>query len=206
MLSTLANIARGAYRPLPPHLSPPLRDLVAGLLQVDPARRLTLAAARRHPWLAAHGQGVPPVVDAAGEAASTAAAAAEQEPQPMLVERSVADGGEAATAEAACGEADAGTPMARSTAAAAGMEPDCAAPQQQRFSFHHHAAPHKPTPATPRISLAATAAPAALHMTAGSSSSSGSGASPAAPAAPEPAARPRAAGFFCARLLGLFLM
>jgi len=45
------RIARGTFQ-IPDELSPPARDLLRQLLDVDPAQRITAHAAMRHPWLA----------------------------------------------------------------------------------------------------------------------------------------------------------
>ena len=48
-----AQIAREPVA-IPPALPAPLRALLAGMLEPDPARRLAVRDVRRHPWLAAH--------------------------------------------------------------------------------------------------------------------------------------------------------
>jgi hypothetical protein len=77
--AVLARIARAEYE-APPALSPPLRDLLARLLVVDPAARLRLEGALQHPWLA---HDAPPTLAACADpatcpclAAAAAAAAA----------------------------------------------------------------------------------------------------------------------------------
>ncbi|KAK8479478.1 hypothetical protein V6N13_021093 [Hibiscus sabdariffa] len=47
------KIKRGVYF-TPSHLSAGARDLISGMLSVDPMRRMTIPEIRRHPWFLAH--------------------------------------------------------------------------------------------------------------------------------------------------------
>jgi serine/threonine protein kinase len=53
--STISRrVIAGAYTPLPETLSPAFRDLIARLLVVDPANRITVAEASAHAWFRRH--------------------------------------------------------------------------------------------------------------------------------------------------------
>nr|AML77961.1 putative LOV domain-containing protein [Dunaliella salina] len=43
-------IQRGVYEPLPSHVSSACKDLIRGMLRVDPAQRMSLEQILRHPW------------------------------------------------------------------------------------------------------------------------------------------------------------
>ena len=49
--STLANIRDGSWRPVAPHVTPELEDLVGRMLRADPSRRLSLASVASHKWM-----------------------------------------------------------------------------------------------------------------------------------------------------------
>ncbi len=51
VVGTLRNIAAGRMKPPRGSLSPACRELIAGMLERDPAKRLSLKAIREHPWL-----------------------------------------------------------------------------------------------------------------------------------------------------------
>lgn len=85
VLHTLANISGCSYRPLPPHLSPQLQDLIQRIL-CPAGQRLTLEQVAQHPWVLAHGMAPAP--------AAGAEVAADVEVAPM--ELSVADAADAA--------------------------------------------------------------------------------------------------------------
>ena len=53
--ATLKNVSKGAYRPMPEHLSSPeLRDLVKTLLVKDPKMRATMSDVMASPWISSY--------------------------------------------------------------------------------------------------------------------------------------------------------
>ena len=79
----IARASRAEFR-FPGHmsLSGEIRDLITGMLTVDPRRRLTIAQIRSHPWVAAGGYCLGG--EAAGGAAGGASMDEEEEAMPEL--------------------------------------------------------------------------------------------------------------------------
>lgn len=203
VLLTLRNVAAGAYKPLPSHLSPALQHLIGSMLVVRADQRLSLPQVLAHSWLAAF---VP--APAASTAAPATSSSASAEQQPMAVEAAAEVEAAEATAAADAGAAQHHQPAAFVTAS---DEAECgpveAMEVEEAFTFvppplHQQ----KPTPATPRvISLTATTAPTVPRMYPTGSpvveaavAAAASTAAAAAAVAPEPKPRSPRASLFCA--------
>jgi len=60
------QIKKGEYHPLPEATNPDLKDLIAGMLKIDPKARYDIAQCLQHPWMNEHSQISLPLVKETG--------------------------------------------------------------------------------------------------------------------------------------------